>query len=168
MSGDVVILGAVAVISFLISQIPAIVALGRNVANRSPIKALCWIAFVFFILCYIIGYIAALDGSADGDEIGMIAFLVGVGGAAIVWVVGLVWAFAASATGAPLAPAAPIAGFAPVMAADGPGRFLVKGVDRDSRMDTAWHVHAESEANARAKAELEGIIVTRVEREPPA
>lgn len=46
----------------------------------------------------------------------------------------------------------------------GPGRFKVTGVDRQTRMDTVWHCQAESEANARVKAELEGIVVTGVER----
>jgi hypothetical protein len=46
----------------------------------------------------------------------------------------------------------------------GPGRFKVTGVDRQTRMDTVWHCHAENEANARVKAELEGIVVTGVER----
>jgi hypothetical protein len=46
----------------------------------------------------------------------------------------------------------------------GPGRFVVKGVDRETRMDTQWVCEAESEANARVKAELEGIVVTAVER----
>jgi hypothetical protein len=46
----------------------------------------------------------------------------------------------------------------------GPGRFKVTGVDRQTRMDTVWHCQAENEANARVKAELEGIVVTAVER----
>jgi hypothetical protein len=45
---------------------------------------------------------------------------------------------------------------------DAEGRFQVDGVDRESRMDTRWYCHAASDGNARAKAELEGIIVTRV------
>jgi hypothetical protein len=47
---------------------------------------------------------------------------------------------------------------------DGPGKFRIEGVDRATKMDTVWHVDAASEGNARAKAELEGIIVTRVDR----
>lgn len=47
----------------------------------------------------------------------------------------------------------------------GPGRFVIHGVDRASRMDTTWHVQADSEANARVKADLEGIAVTSVQRE---
>jgi hypothetical protein len=44
-----------------------------------------------------------------------------------------------------------------------PPSFKITGIDRDTRMDTTWHVKAESEANARVKAELEGIIVTEIE-----
>ncbi len=47
---------------------------------------------------------------------------------------------------------------------DGPGKFKVDGIDRDSRMDTTMHVVANSIANARAKAELEGVVVTAVTR----
>lgn len=43
-----------------------------------------------------------------------------------------------------------------------PGRFRVSGVDRESRLDTTWYCDADSEANAKVKAELEGIIVTSV------
>ncbi len=42
------------------------------------------------------------------------------------------------------------------------GRFRVVGVDRESKLDTSLVVHAESTANARAKGELQGIIVTNV------
>ena len=47
---------------------------------------------------------------------------------------------------------------------DLPGRFDVFGVDRDSGLDTKIMVRAESPANARVKAELKGIVVTRVDR----
>jgi hypothetical protein len=46
---------------------------------------------------------------------------------------------------------------------EGPGVYRVNGVDRDSRMDVTEHYQADSPANARAKAELDGIVVTRVE-----
>ncbi len=46
-----------------------------------------------------------------------------------------------------------------------PGRFKIVGVDKTSRMDTTWHTLADSEANARVKAELEGIVVTKIERD---
>jgi hypothetical protein len=47
---------------------------------------------------------------------------------------------------------------------DGPGKFHITGVDRATKMDTTWYCDAASEANAKAKGELEGIIVTRVDR----
>jgi hypothetical protein len=46
---------------------------------------------------------------------------------------------------------------------DRPGRWKVVGVDRATKMDTTFHTNADSEANARVKAELEGIVVTTVE-----
>jgi hypothetical protein len=48
---------------------------------------------------------------------------------------------------------------------DRPGRFRVHGVDRDTKMDTTWRCNADSAGNAKIKAELEGIVVSRVERE---
>ena len=39
-------------------------------------------------------------------------------------------------------------------------RFTIKGVDRESGLDTDLVVDAESEANAKAKAELKGVVVT--------
>lgn len=48
--------------------------------------------------------------------------------------------------------------------ATGPGRYRISGVDRESKMETTWQCEAQSEANARAKAELEGIVVTLIER----
>ncbi len=47
----------------------------------------------------------------------------------------------------------------------GPARYRISGVDRASKMETTWHCTASSEANARAKADLEGIVVTGCERE---
>jgi len=47
---------------------------------------------------------------------------------------------------------------------DGPGHFTIVGVDRATKMDTTWHCDAASEANARAKADLEGILVTGIKR----
>jgi len=41
-------------------------------------------------------------------------------------------------------------------------RFRVIGVDRDSGMDTELVVEAMTEANAQAKAELKGVVVTDV------
>lgn len=47
---------------------------------------------------------------------------------------------------------------------DGPGHFQVIGVHRATREDRAITVQAASSANARVKAELDGIIVTEVRR----
>jgi hypothetical protein len=47
---------------------------------------------------------------------------------------------------------------------EGPGRYRIIGVDRESKMDTEWTVGAASRENARVKAELEGIVVTAVNR----
>lgn len=44
------------------------------------------------------------------------------------------------------------------------GRFKITGVDRATKMDTTWHVQADNIDNAKVKAELEGIVVTKVER----
>lgn len=48
---------------------------------------------------------------------------------------------------------------------ESPGRFRIDGVDRESGMDTTWRCNADSQANARVKAELQGIVVTAVHRE---
>jgi hypothetical protein len=48
---------------------------------------------------------------------------------------------------------------------DDSGRYRVWGVDRQTKMDTSWVGSAESQANAKVKAELEGIIVTSIRRE---
>ena len=53
----------------------------------------------------------------------------------------------------------------PVGPPSGPGKFKVAGVRRDSRQDVVWYCEADSPANAQVKAELEGIIVTAVERQ---
>lgn len=48
---------------------------------------------------------------------------------------------------------------------DGPGLFRIDGVDRQKRTDMTVRIRASSAANARAKAELDGIVVTSVVRE---
>jgi hypothetical protein len=47
---------------------------------------------------------------------------------------------------------------------DGPGTFLVIGVDRATRADKSITVSAASSENARVKAELDGVVVTEVRR----
>ncbi len=46
------------------------------------------------------------------------------------------------------------------------GRFRVSGVDKESGFDTSMVIDAESEANAKVKAELKGIVVTSVAKFP--
>jgi membrane protein YdbS with pleckstrin-like domain len=41
-------------------------------------------------------------------------------------------------------------------------KFTIRGVDKDSRFDTNLIVEADTEGNARVKAELQGIVVTEV------
>jgi hypothetical protein len=53
----------------------------------------------------------------------------------------------------------------PIGPPSGPGKFKVSGVNRDSRQDVVWYCDADSPANAQVKAELEGIIVTAIERQ---
>lgn len=45
---------------------------------------------------------------------------------------------------------------------DGPGRYRIEGVDRNTKNDATRDIHADSLANAKIKAELDGIIVTSV------
>jgi hypothetical protein len=46
----------------------------------------------------------------------------------------------------------------------GPGRFLVRGVMSETGADATLTIDAESGANAGAKAELRGMVVTKVQR----
>jgi ABC-type antimicrobial peptide transport system permease subunit len=46
----------------------------------------------------------------------------------------------------------------------GPGKFRITGIDSTTKMDTAWYCEVVSEANAKIKGELEGIIVTQIDR----
>jgi hypothetical protein len=52
----------------------------------------------------------------------------------------------------------------PVVIDDGPGTFEVSGVDKESGMDVTEYVTASSPANARVKAELKGVVVTKLQR----
>jgi hypothetical protein len=45
---------------------------------------------------------------------------------------------------------------------DGPGHYHIEGVDRNTKNDITRDIHADSLANAKVKAELDGIIVTSV------
>ena len=44
--------------------------------------------------------------------------------------------------------------------------YIVKGVDKDSGFDTELVVNAESPANAKVKAELQGLVVTMIDGKP--
>jgi len=48
---------------------------------------------------------------------------------------------------------------------DGPGKYRIEGVDRETKMDTTLHLHVERAANAKVKAEPEGVVVTSVVKE---
>jgi hypothetical protein len=54
---------------------------------------------------------------------------------------------------------------AEIAASIGPSRWRVHGVVKATGNDIRMSVDAETEANAKAKAELRGIVVTSVERE---
>jgi hypothetical protein len=47
---------------------------------------------------------------------------------------------------------------------DGPGTYRVSGVRKADRKDVTVMVQAASAGNARAKAEIDGIVVTLVEK----
>lgn len=47
---------------------------------------------------------------------------------------------------------------------DGPGKYRIRGVERATQNEVTWHCDAQSVANAKAKGELHGILVTSVER----
>ena len=59
----------------------------------------------------------------------------------------------------------PAEGFS-VKDADGPGRYRVDGVISTTKAETSVVIDAQSAGNAKVKAELDGIIATRVTREP--
>jgi len=50
------------------------------------------------------------------------------------------------------------------MPADGPGTYRIQGVNRENKMDATLNILADSAANAKVKAELDGIVVTTVTR----
>ena len=45
---------------------------------------------------------------------------------------------------------------------DGPGRYRINGVNRTTKKDATLDIDADSLANAKIKAELDGVIVTSV------
>ena len=47
---------------------------------------------------------------------------------------------------------------------DGPGKYKVRGVHKDTRADTELVIEADSRANAHVKAELDGIVVMAIDK----
>ena len=47
---------------------------------------------------------------------------------------------------------------------DGPGNYRVRGVHRDTRADMERPIQADRRANAQVKAELDGMVVTSVDK----
>jgi len=97
------------------------------------------------------------------------------------WVVAIVWAYSGEdrragkslPTARPRDPtlmAAPMPGVIrttmpdPANDPDAPGLFDVRGVDKLDGSDARLAIRADSLANAKAKAELKGLIVTKIER----
>ncbi len=56
-------------------------------------------------------------------------------------------------------------GFA-VSVADGPGRYRVEGVHKQTKMDISKYIQADSAANAKVNAELDGMVVTSIKKIP--
>ncbi|HEY1923269.1 MAG TPA: hypothetical protein VGG44_11015 [Tepidisphaeraceae bacterium] len=50
--------------------------------------------------------------------------------------------------------------------AGGPGQYRIEGVHKETKMDTSRYFQANSAANAKVKAELEGIVVTSIKKVP--
>jgi hypothetical protein len=44
-------------------------------------------------------------------------------------------------------------------------RYRIDGVDRETKLGMTFHIESDSAANAKVKAELEGVIVTSVQKE---
>jgi hypothetical protein len=54
----------------------------------------------------------------------------------------------------------------PVSITDGPGQYRIEGVHRETKMDMSKYIQADGAANARVKAELDGIVVTSIKKIP--
>jgi hypothetical protein len=96
--------------------------------------------------------------------LGLVVILVVAG---VIWIISAGVARGVRSANPPHAnaePHSPPGGFPVVAEADGPGTFRVTGVDRQTTLDVTDHIPADSAANARVKAELRGIVVTRIDR----
>jgi hypothetical protein len=58
----------------------------------------------------------------------------------------------------------PPGGFPVLAETDGPGKFRITGVDQRTSLDVTDYITADSAANAKVKAELRGIVVTKIDR----
>ena len=52
----------------------------------------------------------------------------------------------------------------PIDQPDGPGIYRLSGVIRQTEEEVEWQIDAQTRANAIAKAELRGMLVTKVEK----
>jgi type II secretory pathway component PulF len=52
----------------------------------------------------------------------------------------------------------------PLAMEDDPGLYRVGGVLRETEQEVEWQIEAQTRANAVAKAELRGLVVTKVEK----
>jgi hypothetical protein len=112
--------------------------------------------FLWLILP-ILGYPIYEDGDLTADAI--IGFVI-----LVIWGILVVWSYAGGNSPSRAVAYARQPG---VKSLSYPAstRFKIAGVDRATRMDTVWYCFADNEANAKVKAELEGIIVTSVSPE---
>jgi len=127
---------------------------GESIADSSPVASV--VVVVVTLLFAGVLVVAMIPGMAT-EAVSAVARLAWVAAAVGIIAAGVYWGLRASRGGTAPVPV--------VTTADaGPGRYRVVGVDRATKLDTTWHVEADSVANARVKAELEGIVVTGIER----
>lgn len=126
-----------------------------------------WTGIALVLLYFMPTIAAALKKHPSGGGIFVLNLF--LGWTFIGWVVALAWSFTNPLKAEDLQehtrpqqqrptakPAFPVAALA------GPGTYRVEGVDKETRFDVVEYVKAESEASARTKAELRGMVVTNV------
>jgi hypothetical protein len=144
------------VASAAVSFIPAVISSRRHSPHKLAVGAISWIVFGLSFFGWIGSFFASemvlSMSQSDRETGGSLSVVVGVFLILgfLLWIVGMIWAF--TGRGNRVVPS-------------GPARFKVAGVDRATQMDTTWYCQADSEANARVKADMQGIVVTAVERE---